>query len=85
MGIQTYKTAYYFPTTKALEKFILLNEDKIEYANALKCVYRDCEIGIYFYFFKIYGVDKLDWLVYSKEDVITKNFRVIVWGEQRSE
>lgn len=84
MGIQTYKTAYYFPTTKALEKFISLNEGKIKYIDMM--LYLRSRHDDICFILKMSEDGRIDWDAYTAR--FAKEWlkvSIIIFGKQRTE
>lgn len=78
------QTAYYFPTTQLLEKFISLNEGKIEYEDVLLDMRKRHEHVCFRFKEPIDG--KFDWnahtINYAKEYL---HVNIITFGYQRTE
>lgn len=76
---------YYFTTIEAARQFADKHSVKILFATSIPVVRRDYKPPIYFRFNKSMFVDKLDWYVYTREDIVKRRYRVVAIGMQRSE
>lgn len=76
---------YYFATIEAARQFANKYSAEILFAISIPVVRRDYKPPIYFHFNKSMFVDKLDWYVYTREDIAKRRYRVVTIGMQRSE
>lgn len=76
---------YYFTTIEAARRFANKYSEKILFAISIPVARRDYKHPIYFHFNKSMFVDKLDWYVYTREDITKRRYRVVTIGMQRSE
>lgn len=76
---------YYFATIEAARQFANKYRAEILFAISIPVVRRDYKPPIYFRFNKSMSVDKLDWHVYTREDITARRYRVVTIGTQRSE
>lgn len=78
-------TVYYFPTIKAAMQFTNSYRNELLFPAALLLVRRDCKEPIYFYFYKVKTMNKLDWAMYTTEGIRARKCNIIVYCRQRSE
>lgn len=84
MGIQTYKTAYYFPTRQDLDRFLQVYGDDIGYIPMMKGIYNSDNANT-FDFYKEDDEEQYDW-DYSIPDWYRRwKYRVIIYSKQRTE
>lgn len=76
---------YYFTTVEVARRFAHKHSGDILFAISIPVVRRDYGDPIYFRFNKSMFVDKLDWHVYTTEDIAKRKYRVVTIGMQRSE